>query len=85
MDLQTAIAQVLRQIRKEHRLSIRFIQDEYDISKVTLSKWENNRALISITSLEIYMRRVYRLHCSDVLLRAEALLEEKYRSEGVRK
>jgi len=82
MDIISAISQVLRQIRLEHGLSTRDIQDQYDISKVTLSKWENNRALISISSLENYMRKVYSIQVSEVILRAEALVENPELTEA---
>ena len=75
MDLISAISQVLRQIRLEHGFSIRDIQDQYNLSKETLSKWENNRILISISSLENYMRKVYDIQVSEVILRAEALVK----------
>jgi transcriptional regulator with XRE-family HTH domain len=82
MDLISAISQVLRQIRLEHKLSTRDIQDQYDISKVTLSKWENNRALISISSLENYIRKVYDIQVSEVILRAEALVKDPELAES---
>lgn len=82
MDLITAVSQVLRQVRLEHGLSIRDVQNQYHLSKETLSKWENNSILISISSLESYIKKVYNMKVSEIILRAEALVDHPELAEA---